>query len=62
MTEILKFLDMPGNDVALIEVCCVAGTHRSVAAAELMGEELANMGVHVYVRHLHRRRMPRDEW
>ncbi|CAI6335105.1 unnamed protein product [Periconia digitata] len=61
MNETIGYLSR-NHDEALIEVCCVQGTHRSVAAAEIMGVELALKGIDTYIRHLHRQKMPQDEW
>ncbi|KAF1963583.1 hypothetical protein CC80DRAFT_530411 [Byssothecium circinans] len=50
-----------GQHTVLLEVCCGAGTHRSVAAAEIMAQRLRRKGVqNVVVRHLHRVRKPGD--
>ena len=49
-----------GHDEVLLEVCCGAGTHRSVAVAEIIGERLSEMGVDTYVTHIHRLRRPGD--
>lgn len=45
---------------ASIQTTCHAGTHRSVASAELIARELERKGVRVVVRHLHRRRGDRE--
>jgi RNase adaptor protein for sRNA GlmZ degradation len=50
-----------GNDAANVQVTCHAGTHRSVAAAEIIGQKLGRRGVRdVRVRHVHRRRREGD--
>jgi RNase adaptor protein for sRNA GlmZ degradation len=50
-----------GNDVANVQVTCHAGTHRSVAAAEMITGILRVRGVgDVRVRHAHRRKRPGD--
>jgi RNase adaptor protein for sRNA GlmZ degradation len=41
--------------VAVVHTCCVAGTHRSVAAAEIIAQELQRRGVRItHVTHVHR--------
>ena len=45
-----------GNQTASIQTTCHAGTHRSVAAAEIIANEMRRRGVSVVVRHAHRRR------
>jgi len=45
-----------GNQIASIQTTCHAGTHRSVAAAEIVANEMRKRGVNVVVTHAHRRK------
>jgi RNase adaptor protein for sRNA GlmZ degradation len=49
-----------GNQVVSIQTTCHAGTHRSVAAAEIIAQKMRKRGVSVVVTHAHRRRGPAD--
>lgn len=53
---IMEYLGVGGGrEVVLVETCCISGTHRNVAAAEIMAGKLGRRGVgRVVVRHLHR--------
>jgi RNase adaptor protein for sRNA GlmZ degradation len=48
-----------GHAVASIQTTCHAGTHRSVAAAEIIAQKMRR-GVSTVVTHAHRQRGPRD--
>jgi len=45
-----------GNQIASIQTTCHAGTHRSVAAAEIVAGEMRRRDVNVVVTHAHLRR------
>lgn len=45
-----------GRKRMLIKTCCALGTHRSVAVAEVIRQELESSGVSVKVRHPHKGR------
>jgi hypothetical protein len=50
-----------GNKSASVQTTCHAGTHRSVAAAEIIAQKLRSLGVHdVRIMHAHRQRKPGD--
>jgi predicted protein tyrosine phosphatase len=51
-----------GHQVASIQTTCHAGTHRSVAAAEIVAKGMRRRGMNVVVKHLHRRRGAGDPW
>lgn len=52
-----------GNRTASIQTTCHAGTHRSVAAAEILAAKLRRRGVRdVRVLHAHRKRRSWDLW
>jgi RNase adaptor protein for sRNA GlmZ degradation len=61
ISMIVAYLEA-GSAVASVQTTCHAGTHRSVAAAEIIAQEMRKRGVDVVVRHLHRRRGLRDPW
>jgi hypothetical protein len=70
--ELFRFVDAGGNGNREISmsVCCTAGTHRSVAIAELVAlgvrREVRRLrcreGVKIVVRHVHRVRGPKDPY
>ena len=45
-----------GRAGVIVLTSCGAGTHRSVAVAELVWQELKSMGIHTMVKHLDRKR------
>jgi RNase adaptor protein for sRNA GlmZ degradation len=51
-----------GHAVASIQTTCHAGTHRSVAAAEIIAQKMRRRGVSTVVTHAHRQRGPRDSF
>jgi RNase adaptor protein for sRNA GlmZ degradation len=52
-----------GNAVTSVQTTCHAGTHRSVAAAEIMARMLIGRGVQaVHVTHVHRGRKDGDAY
>ncbi|KAF2687877.1 hypothetical protein K458DRAFT_467414 [Lentithecium fluviatile CBS 122367] len=58
-----------GNNDVVIHTCCIAGTHRSVAAAEMISrklqEKMARNGdanYSIVVNHAHRQRQPLDPY
>jgi RNase adaptor protein for sRNA GlmZ degradation len=59
VTTIVSYLNA-GHTVAYIQTICHAGTHRSVAAAEIIAQKMRRRGVAAVVTHAHRRRGPMD--
>jgi len=63
---IIRFFQRGGGGAAataseaVVMTTCVMGTHRSVAAAEIIAREVRRWGVEVRVRHLDRKRMVGD--
>lgn len=51
-----------GNHVASIQTTCHAGTHRSVATAEILASRLRARGVGVVIRHAHRQKRAGDPY
>lgn len=59
ITMIQQFFATGASEV-LVLTTCVMGTHRSVATAEIIARQVEAWGIHVRVRHVHRRRMVGD--
>ncbi|KAF1942439.1 hypothetical protein EJ02DRAFT_489193 [Clathrospora elynae] len=59
VTSLVNHLNA-GNAVASIQTTCHAGTHRSVAAADIIAQKIRRRRVHAVVRHAHRKRGPGD--
>ena len=56
-----------GNDDVVFHTCCIAGTHRSVAAAEMIERKLrkkmernGEANFSIVIKHAHRQRQPMD--
>ena len=58
VTAVVNHLNA-GNQVTAIHTTCHAGTHRSVAVAEIIAQKMWR-GVNAVVTHKHRRRGPGD--
>ena len=61
-TERILWALRRGVQRVVLKTECFLGTHRSVAAAEVIARRLVRIGVRVHVRHPHRRWRAGDAW